>query len=490
MKAGAGQDPPKSDSLQAAFHNRERIYMLPAGGTAMATLAGLLKAQGHHVEGVDTQLYPPMSTLLEELGIKVRLGWNPDLIPAVDRVIIGNAVPRTNPEVERVVADRRPYLSQAEAVAHYLLAEGREGLVVAGTHGKTTTASMLAWIFESAGADPTTLVGGLLRWSRRSFRLGHGPWMIIEGDEYNSAFFDRGPKFLHYRPRIFLLGPVEFDHGDLYPNFDAVLTAFRAGTAQVPRHGVVVANASSPGALAAVRDATAEILTVGASPDCALRLGETSVNAADGMTTTGLRWQDRDFELRLPIFGRHNAENASLAVAGAVAAGLEIEGVLDALARFPGVARRLDALGEVGGVLVVDDFAHHPTALAATVRATRERWPDRRLVIAYEPRSLTAARREFQEATVAALQDCDVALIAPPYHRGRLEAHELMDREAMAAALRKCGVLPIIPDEDTNPVEALLPALRSGDVVVGCSSGDFGAFHQRLLNSLAEGAHQ
>jgi UDP-N-acetylmuramate: L-alanyl-gamma-D-glutamyl-meso-diaminopimelate ligase len=468
--------------MQSPFQEGDRLYFLPIGGTAMATVAGLLHEQGHRVEGVDTHLYPPMSTLLDDLEIPVRLGWNPELIPDVDRVIIGNALPRTNVEVQQVLADRRPFLSQAEAVSHYLLSEGREGLVVAGTHGKTTTTSILAWVFEELQTDPTTLVGGLLKWSRRSFRLGQGPWMIIEGDEYNTAFFDRGPKFLHYRARIFLLGSVEFDHADLYRDLDAVLTAFRAGTAQVPRHGTVIVNAQSPTALEGVRDTSAEILRVGTTPDCALRIGETVFDKESGATSTLFSWQGRDLSLRLPMPGRHNAENAAMAFAGAAVAGLDPDGILEALGRFPGVARRMDSIGEAGGVLIVDDFAHHPTALGVTIAAARQRWPGRRLVIAYEPRSLTAARRDFQDAYVETLSKADVALVTPPFHSGRLEPEDCLDRDRMASDLKALGTLPLMPSEDEDPVDVLAPILRSGDVVIGCSSGDFNAFHRRLLD--------
>lgn len=474
----------KDSSMQSSFHKGEHLYFLPAGGTAMATLAGLLHQQGHQVEGVDTHLYPPMSTLLEDLGIPVRLGWDPDQIPAADRVIIGNAVPKTNPEVQRVLADRKPFLSQAEAVSHYLLAEGRESLVVAGTHGKTTTTSLLAWVFEQLDTDPTALVGGLLKWNRRSFRLGQGPWMIIEGDEYNTAFFDRGPKFLHYRARIFLLGPVEFDHADLYRDLDAVLTAFRAGTAQVPRHGTVVVNAQSQAALEGARDTSAEVIKVGVTPDCALRLGETAVEHDTGCTRTPIEWRGRSHCLRLPMPGRHNAENAAMALAGALAAGLDLEGIIDAIARFPGVARRLDSIGEASGILIVDDFAHHPTALTVTVAAARSRWPGRRLVLAFEPRSLTAARRSFQDRYVKALSQADVALVVSPFHRHRMAPEDCLDRDRMASDLQALGVQTVMPPDGEDPVEALAPLLKSGDVVIGCSSGDFGAFHRRLLKKL------
>jgi UDP-N-acetylmuramate: L-alanyl-gamma-D-glutamyl-meso-diaminopimelate ligase len=456
--------------------------MLPIGGTAMATLAGLLQAAGHRVEGVDTTLYPPMSTQLEALGIPVRLGWDPAAMPEADRTIVGNAVPRDNPEVVALMASRAPFISQPEAVAHYLLAGARRGLVVAGTHGKTTTCSLVSWVLERCDTDPTCLVGGLLKWSRRSFRLGAGPWMVIEGDEYNSAFFDRGPKFLHYRPHIFVLGPVEFDHADLYPSLDAVLTAFRAGTAQVPGHGTVVVNADSPGAMAAIRDATAPVVRVGTATDCELRLDETLADGAG--TVTDISWLGRPAELRVPMAGRFNAVNAAQAVAASVAAGLELDSVLDAVATFPGVARRMDLVGEAAGIAVVDDFAHHPTALSVTLQAARQRWPGRRLVVAFEPRSITAARADFKDAYREALGHADLALVAAPYHRERLDPVDQLDRERLAADLAAAGVVSLMPDAGDDPVERLVPLLLPGDVVLGCSSGDFGAFHRRLLEAL------
>jgi len=468
--------------LQEAFQNRERLYFLPIGGTAMATLAGLLAASGHTISGVDSALYPPMSTLLEALAIPTRLGFDPAAVPGdIDRVIIGNAVGRDNLEVQEILRRGIPYLAQAEAVAHYLLAEGREAMVVAGTHGKTTTASLLAWIMEACGTDPTALVGGLLSWSRRSFRLGRGRWMVIEGDEYNTAFFDRGPKFLHYRPRIFLLGPVEYDHADLYPSEHAVLTAFRAGTAQVPRHGRIVVNGWSDGAAAAVRDATAPLLFVG--PDSTHELSISRIaGGPEGMSAT-LRWEGREHRLALPLWGTHNVANAAMALAAAIAAGADVEQALEALSAFPGVRRRLEVIGQARGITIVDDFAHHPTALAATVEASRQRWPGRRLVLAYEPRSLTAGRALFQEAYVRALAGVDVVLVAPVYHGERL-GDDVLDREALAGELELHGALVLLPDSSDDPVQLLATELRDGDVVVVCSSGDFGGFHRRLLAAL------
>jgi UDP-N-acetylmuramate: L-alanyl-gamma-D-glutamyl-meso-diaminopimelate ligase len=472
--------------LQDLYLKPEHLYFLPIGGTAMAPLAGMLRQAGHRVEGVDSDLYPPMSTLLEELEIPVRLGFDPQKMPSgVDRVIIGNSVPRHNPEVVAVLERRIPHLSQAEAVAHYVLALGLESLVVAGTHGKTTTSAMLAWILEQTGADPSYLVGGLPRWNQRGFRLGSGSHLVIEGDEYNTAFFDRGPKFLHYRPHLFLLGPVEFDHADLYPDLEGVLTAFRAGSAQVPRHGAVVVNGWSPGAVAAARDATAPLVRVGPGVESELRL--LSWQAEGERSTAELEWRGKKLVLDLRHAGLHNLQNAAMAVAAAISIGTAPAAAAAAMSSFPGVARRMEVVGEAAGVTVVDDFAHHPTALEVTIAAARQRWPDRRLVIAFEPRSLTAARRSFQSAYLESLAAADLVMVASPYHRDRLDVSEVLDRTALAAALDSRGVASVMPGADEDPVQRLLEVIKAGDVVIGCSSGAFDAMHRKLIEALQRG---
>ena len=472
--------------MQDLYFKRERLYFVPIGGTAMAPLAGMLHQLGHHVEGVDSQLYPPMSTLLEELKIPVRLGFDPKrLFEDVDRVIIGNAVPRQNPEVAAVLARRIPYISQAEAVAHYVLAGGLESLVVAGTHGKTTTSAMLAWILEKTGTDPSYLIGGLPRWNPQGFRLGGGSLLVIEGDEYNTAFFDRGRKFLPSRPRHFLIGPVEFDHADLYPDLQAVLTAFRAGAAQVPRDGSVVVNTWSEGAVAAARDATAPLIRVGPHSDCDLRL--LSWEANSNRSRAEIIWRGERFTLELPQAGFHNLQNAAMAVAAAIDTGIAPAEAAAAMTTFPGVARRMEVVGEARGITIVDDFAHHPTAIGVTIAAARQRWPGRRLVIAFEPRSLTAARRSFQDSYLKELSAADLVMVAPPYHRHRLEASEVLDREALSVALNARGVESVMPGEDDDSVQRLLEVLKPGDVVVGCSSGTFDGMHKKMIEALQTG---
>ncbi len=463
--------------MQNACHH----YLLPIGGTAMASLAGLLHESGAAVCGVDAALHPPMSEILADLGIPVRIGWDPASIPdAVARVVIGNAVPRGNPEVAAVLERGLPYTSQAAALGEGFCRDART-VVLAGTHGKTTTTALTAHLLTAGGLDPTVMVGGVPR-GGRPWRLGGGGWTVVEGDEYNTAFFDRGPKFLHYFPHLFVVGNVEFDHGDIYPDLDAILAAFRAGVAQVePGRGHVVANAGDPGAVQVVagrRDAVLYGLGDGPGLRCDRWRHE------DGRLCASLRWEGRAFEVRVPLVGRHNLDNLMAASVCALLAGLDPDAVAAAAATFPGVRRRLDILGDAAGITVVDDFAHHPTAVALTLEGARYRFPDRRLVAVFEPRSLTAGRALFQAAWEGAFGAADVAVLAPVYHAGRLAAGERLDREAVAAALRRGGTEAVAVADGADPLDAVRPLLRPGDVVLCMSSGDFGGLPQRLLAAL------
>jgi UDP-N-acetylmuramate: L-alanyl-gamma-D-glutamyl-meso-diaminopimelate ligase len=465
------------------MHEPCHSYLLPIGGTATAALAGLLHESGEHVSGVDAALYPPMSELLAELGIPVRLGFDPEKIPAdLDRVIIGNAVPRSNLEVQAVLDRRLPYLSQAAAFGDRFCA-GARAVVVAGTHGKTTTTSLVTHIFTSAGWDPTALIGGVPK-GGRPWRSGRGGWTIVEGDEYNTAFFDKGPKFLHYHPHLFLVGNVEFDHGDIYADLDAILAAFRAGVALVGEGGHVVANAGDPGACAAAaghRRAVWYGLGDGADLRC------DAWRVAAGAIQAEVSWAGARFALETPLVGRHNLDNLLAACTCALLAGIPPDAIAAASATFAGVRRRLDLLGEAAGIAVVDDFAHHPTAVRLTLEGARDRFAGRRLVVVFEPRSLTAGRASFAGEYEEALGRADVALVAPVFHRKRLAPEQVLDREGLAAALARRGVVAAALPDETDPLEPVRARLVAGDVVVCMSSGDFGGLPRRLLETLRAG---
>jgi len=456
------------------------FYLLPIGGTATAALAGLLHEAGERVSGVDAALYPPTSELLAELGLPVRLGFDPAGIPAdLDEVIIGNALPRTNVEVQAVLERGLPYTSQAEAFGDRFCRPSRT-VVVAGTHGKTTTTALASHILTTGGLDPTALVGGVPR-GGRPWRLGRGGWTVVEGDEYNTAFFDRGPKFLHYYPHFFVVGNVEFDHGDIYPDLDAILAAFRAGVALVGGDGHVVANAEDAGAREVVASHQRAVwYGLGSDADLAC----TAWGHSDGHLRATVRWQGQTFDVESALVGRHNLDNLLAACTCALLAGVPPETVAAAAATFPGVRRRLELVGEAAGVSVVDDFAHHPTAVGLTLEGARHRFPGRRLVAVFEPRSLTAGRKTFAAAYENALAGADVALLAPVFHRVRLGPELALDSEALAAALVARGVEAEALPEDADIADAVRRHVRPGDAVICMSSGEFGGLPRRLLEKL------
>lgn len=450
----------------------------------MAPLAGLLHESGVAVCGVDSALYPPMSEILGGLGIPVRLGYDPAALPdGLEQVIIGNALPRSNVEVQAVLERGIPYTSQAAAFGERFCRSAR-AVVVAGTHGKTTTTALVAHVFTSCGLDPTVLVGGVPR-GGRPWRLGRGGWTVVEGDEYNTAFFDRGPKFLHYSPHFFVVGNVEFDHGDIYPDLDAILAAFRAGTALVGAGGQVVANLGDAGARA-VAAGHAQVTWYGLDAGADLRC--IGWGHADGCLVASLSWRGSVFTVEAPLVGRHNLDNVLATCACALLAGLDPGAVDAALRSFPGVRRRLDVLGEATGVVVVDDFAHHPTAVRLTLQGARHRFPGRRVVAAFEPRSLTAGRASFSAAYEEALAEADVAVLAPVFHRRRLASGDVLDREGLVEALGRQGTRAVAVPDDGDVLACLRSELRPGDVVICMSSGDFDGLPRRLLGLLGGGS--
>ncbi len=463
---------------------KKHIHLSGICGTAMASLAGLLQLQGHRITGSDKAAYPPMSDLLRKLGIPILEPYSEsNLEPMPDLVVIGNALSRGNPEVERVLDEHIPFTSMA-ALLHDEFLKGREPLVVAGTHGKTTTTSMLAWIFEVASRqnpalEPSFLIGGVAENFGSSFQLRPTRTFILEGDEYDTAFFDKGPKFLHYFPDALILTHVEFDHADIYSDLSAVKTAFRRLVNLVPRRGVIVAFDGSNDVTECVAQAFCRVERYGFAPGSEWRIG--NLRHENGLT----RWQVwrggewwAEFEMRLA--GEHNALNATAAAALAANRGIRVDAIQSALSSFLSVKRRLEVRAEIDGITIVEDFAHHPTAIRETLRALGAVYPQSRLWAVLEPRSNTLRRKVLQADLVDSLRYAGRVILAGVYQQERIPEPERLHPEDVVRALRDAGTpADLYPNADSI-VEAIVPQLRPGDVVAILSNGGFDGIYEKL----------
>jgi UDP-N-acetylmuramate: L-alanyl-gamma-D-glutamyl-meso-diaminopimelate ligase len=459
------------------------IHLIAIGGTGMAPLACLLKGRGHNVRGSDGPLYPPMSTLLAETEIEPLVGFDPaHLEPAPDLVVVGNAVPRHNPQAVAMEAMGLARCSMPEAVQRFFLPDKRS-LVVAGTHGKTTTTSIAAWVYTALGRDPGYLVGGVPQNLARSFHDGGGERFIIEGDEYNAAYFDRGPKFLHYQPESLILTSVEYDHADLYATPEALLEAYASLVDLLPTNGLLVAYGDSDEVRRIAERALCPVLYYGLGEENDLcPLGE--IHHDERGSRFKIWDPEGTIEITLPLSGEHNVCNALAVWAVARRDGIPALEVAGALGRFTGVKRRMEELGSAGGVLVVDDFAHHPTAVEKTLDAARRHYPGRRLVVAFEPRSLTAGQHVFFDAYLQSFLLAGRAYFAPVYHAERLGEDARLDLDTLCSELAVRGVQAVAASSHEELLNRLLADLKAGDVVVTMSSGDFSALPQRLLEGL------
>lgn len=458
----------------------------------MASLAGMLQARGAVVTGSDENVYPPMSTMLQSLGIVVMQGYDgAHLTPAPDCVVVGNAIPRGNPEVEETLNRRLLYRSQAEVVKEEFI-RGRRSLVVAGTHGKTTTTSIAAWVMDRGGLDPTFLVGGVVQNFDVSFRVTASEYFVIEGDEYDTAYFDKGPKFMHYLPEIAIVGNIEFDHADIYKDLDAVKLAFRRLMNLVPGDGCLIAGWDSTQVREVVGQMGSKLYTrletFGTSDDAmwqARDIDYTREMARFRVFRTGLEWG----EFETPLLGDFNIRNCLAVVVAADAWGIDRHAIRDALATFKSVRRRMQVLGEERGVTVIDDFAHHPTAVRETLLALRTKHKDARLVAVFEPRSWSSRLAVFQEDYAHAFQPADYVVIAGVFDSGKaIEKGRVLDTHKLIDDIIEQGkpAYGIYGADDI--VEHLTPELKPGDVVAIMSNGGFGGIHAKLLNALRESA--
>lgn len=467
----------------------KHIHLIGICGTAMASLAGMLRAQGHRVTGSDTAAYPPMSDQLRAMGIPILEPYAAtNLEPRPDLVVVGNAISRGNVELERVLDARIPMTSMAQLIHDEFLLD-RDRYVVCGTHGKTTTTSMLAWIYAVAAQQdarfaPSFLIGGVAENFGTSFRVESGTRpFILEGDEYDTAFFDKGPKFLHYFPDAAILTHVEFDHADIYADLAAVKTAFKRMVNLIPQRGRLIAYDASENVTECCARAFCAVERYGLQDGSHWKMVDLQRR---GSTTewTLLRAGEHFARLALPMAGEHNALNATAAAALAAGQGVPSAVIVQALASFRSVKRRLEVRAEVAGITVIDDFAHHPTAIRETLRALRGAYPDRRIWAVLEPRSNTLRRNVFEQELVESLALADAVMLAAVFRSDAIPAAERLEPEHVVRALNERGTPAALGADADTIVAALTPQLRPGDVVAILSNGGFGDIYTKLPRAI------
>ena len=468
-------------------------HLIGICGTAMASLAGMLQARGALVTGSDENVYPPMSTMLASLGIEVRQGYHAaHLNPQPDCVVIGNAIPRGNREVEETLNRKLLYRSQAEVVKEEFI-RGRRSLVVAGTHGKTTTTGIAAWVMDQGGLNPTFLIGGIAQNFGVSFRVTNSEYFLIEGDEYDTAYFDKGPKFMHYLPELAIVNNIEFDHADIYPDLAAVRLAFRRLMNLVPANGRLIVGWDNNN----VREVVAsfgerlftQLETFGMSPDAKWQVADADYSGEFStfkVVREGVEWG----QFKTPLIGDFNLLNCLAVIIAADAWGLGRESIAKALTSFKNVRRRAEVRGEAGGVTVIDDFAHHPTAVRETLNALRNKYRQRRLVAIFEPRSWSSRLAVFQREYAQAFAAADYVVIAKVFDSQKVaEKGRMLDTDELIKEIAQTNKPALALPGADEIVGHLLPQLRQGDVVAIMSNGGFGGIHEKLLTQLTERGH-
>jgi len=463
-------------------------HLIGICGTAMASLAGMLQARRHHVTGSDLNVYPPMSTMLEELGIAVSHGYKREhLTPTPDCVIVGNAIPRGNPEVEETLRRKLLYRSQAEVVKEEFI-RGRHSLAVAGTHGKTTTTSIAAWVMDQGGLDPSFLIGGVAQNFGSSFRVTNSDYFIVEADEYDTAYFDKGPKFMHYLPELAIVNNIEFDHADIYADLDAVKLAFRRFMNLVPENGRLIAGWDSPNVRKVVESFGERLFTQVETfgTDRSAKWQVRNADFSGRLSRFEVFCENQSWgEFQTPLLGEFNLLNCLAVIVAADAWGVTKAKIQSALTGFQNVKRRAEVRGEERGVIVIDDFAHHPTAVRETLRALRARHADRRLIAVFEPRSWSSRLAVFQEDYAQAFAAADYVVIAAVFDSQKVteKGRALNTNELIEAISQQGKPAFALPDAD-EIVAHILPQLRSGDVVAIMSNGGFGGIHEKILAAL------
>jgi len=444
----------------------------------MGAVAVALRERGLTVTGSDENVYPPMSTFLEEKGIKLYQGYRAENIPAdAELIVIGNAMKRGNPEVEAVLNRKLFYLSLPEVLKNYFL-RGRHNLVVTGTHGKTTTTALLTWIMETAGHKPGYLIGGIPKNFGEGGRLNDSKFFVIEGDEYDTAFFDKRSKFVHYLPELVIVNNIEFDHADIFNNLDEIKLSFRRLLRIVPQNGMVLLNGDDPNCVEVAKECLAQMIEVGFSKNCAQRIRDAAYS------TNGSRFRLGDETFEIPLFGEFNVRNAAMAVSAASFYRVPKEKIDQALKTFLGIARRQEVRGEARGVTVIDDFGHHPTAVTETLNALRHRYPGQRLWAIFEPRTNTTRRAVFQQQLPDALKLADGVFISQVARLDQIPEDERLNPAAVIDAITDAGRPAFYEVNADAIVDRIMPMLQPKDVVTVFSNGGFDNIHEKLLARL------
>jgi UDP-N-acetylmuramate: L-alanyl-gamma-D-glutamyl-meso-diaminopimelate ligase len=461
----------------------QRIHLMGICGTAMASLAGILKQEGYFVTGSDQNIYPPMSLFLEQLSIPVLKGYRPEnLQPFPDLVVVGNVITRLNPEAIELARLAIPYLSLPQALRFFAM-KGKKSIVIAGTHGKTTTSSLASWVLEKAGLDPSFMIGGIPLNFHSNFKLGSGPYFVIEGDEYDTAFFDKGPKFLHYSPTIVILTSIEFDHADIYRDLAHVRESFRKLMSIIPKEGLLIANQDDPVVMEEAKNARCPISTYGLEAETDWRAFD--IRVSETCTELKIRTKRKQStQISTPLYGFHNISNLTSVVALADHLGIDQELLRLGLGTFKGVKRRQEIKGDKNGIIVLDDFAHHPTAVRETILAVREKYSGKRLIAVFEPRSNSSRRNVFQDTYGAAFDKADMIFIPEPPMTEKIPPNERFSSAKLVEDLGRRGLQAHYFQETDILLEALQKNARSGDVILFMSNGAFGELPKRLLESL------
>ena len=456
----------------------KHLHFLGICGTAMGSVAAALRDRGFIVTGSDESVYPPMSTFLEEKGVAISEGYSEKNIPAgADAIVIGNTIKRGNPEAEAVLNRKLYYLSLPETLKEFFL-RGRHNLVVTGTHGKTTTTSLLAWILECAGLEPSYMIGGIPKNLKQGCVIRDSKHFVLEGDEYDTAFFDKRSKFVHYMPELVIMNNIEFDHADIFRDLDAIKTSFTHLLKIVPGNGMVLLNADDANCIEVGKTSQAPIVEVGFSPNAARQIRNARYDA-NGSSFTLL-----DTEFFMPLIGEYNVRNAAMAISAAHFYGVPLPVIQKAVASFEGVKRRQEIRGEVRGIKIIDDFGHHPTAIRQTLAGMRLQYPGKRLWAIFEPRSNTTRRAVFQKQLPEAFEQADGVILAKVAKLEQIPEQDRLNPEKVVEAIAATGKPAYYEPTVDDIIQRLKPLAREGDAVVIFSNGGFDGIHAKLLKSL------